>query len=98
MRCWLLILVACDAGKKPDPPAKPATAPPPTAAPADAIPAPPIIPDAPPAEAATPVDAPVVDPNAIQITWVVFPPSVAMKRDPEMLFSPLTLQVTAGGV
>ena len=90
---WALLLAACDAGTKPAPPApSPAPAPLPVPDPAP-----------PPIDAGT-VGAVTIDAGAadtpvgdIVITWVVFPPSVPLKRDPQILQQPVTLEITAGG-
>jgi hypothetical protein len=96
MRALLLVLLtACDAGKKPAP-----TPPSPPAGSAS------IIADAAPvatidagttAPDAAVVDVPAAGPDDIGLTWVVYPPSVPMKRDPQILQQPVTLEITAGG-
>ncbi|HUS32543.1 MAG TPA: hypothetical protein VMZ53_28775, partial [Kofleriaceae bacterium] len=98
MRCLVLVLlVACDAGKKPvtSPPASSssgtaANLADATAAPQSAIDAAvvdPAVVDAAIVEA-TP-DAAVDAPADIRITWLVYPPSVPVKNMPEMLQQPV---------
>jgi hypothetical protein len=97
MRIVLLgLLVACDAGKKPAPtPQAPATG------------SETLMTDAAmlePADAA--VDAPTdlrggigPRPHGISIRWFVYPPSVPLRRDPEILQRPVTLEIrTLGAV
>jgi hypothetical protein len=97
----VIALGACDAGKKPVP-APPPPAPVPTIAAADAgSVAEPVLLDA----ASPPVDAAVTDmrggigprPHGIGITWIVYPPSVPMRRDPEILQQPVTLEIMTEG-
>jgi hypothetical protein len=88
----LLLLVACDAGKKPAP-----TPPLPPAGSAS------IVTDA-ALSADAAVDAVTIvvpgggsPPHGIAITWLVYPPSVPMKRDPEILEQPVTLEIMTAG-
>jgi hypothetical protein len=91
----LLLLVACDAGKKPEPP----------------VPSPPtnVVPvanDASIAAQAQPIDAAVVadvddetygDPGDIVIEWLVLEPSVPLDRDPQILQQPVKLGIFVVG-
>ena len=100
MRYLLVLLIACDAGKKPAPPPSPPPAPAGDVSVANGNAAP-TIDAAIASDAATAtIDAGVAQataPDEVTLTWVVYPPSVPTKHDPQILQQPVDLEVTAGG-
>ena len=97
----LLVLAACDAGKKPEPdPSQRGdhdvvsewNAPPEAGvARSDAALAAPIV------DAAAAIEATTVASGDIGITWVVYPPSVPLRGDPQFLQQPVIIEVADGG-